>query len=93
VSRYSVHPLDAKFYEWDVEQKAKRTQYWAALYEMRQEYTQEYDIFDTAKPRMDYWAEQKYGFQMGSDGEGHYTNEYTVTDPKKFMLFQIKYMK
>jgi hypothetical protein len=49
-------------------------------------------MFDlTVRPTVHYWAEQKYGFVMGIDGQGDYTGEYTVVDPKKFMLFQVKY--
>jgi hypothetical protein len=60
---------------------------------MREEYVKEHEgIFDlTVRPTVHYWAEQKYGFIMGIDGQGDYTGEYTVVNPKKFMLFQIKY--
>lgn len=75
--------------------KEQRDQYWQALYLMRQEYMQDnrgdYDL--TSRPTMHYWAERKYGFKMGLDGQGNYTQDYQVVDPKRFMLFQIKYMK
>lgn len=80
---------------WDQERKAKRTQYWNSLQAMRKEYLEEnkgvYDL--TSRPTMHYWAELKYGFKMGLDGQGNYTQEYEVTDSKKFMIFQIKYWK
>jgi hypothetical protein len=73
----------------------RRDQYWNALYQMRQEYLEEnkgyYDL--TARPTVHYWAEQKYGIKMGIDSLGNYTEDYEVVDPKRFMLFQIKYMK
>ena len=71
----------------------KRNQYWHAIHAMRQEYLEEYKgIYDlTVRPTIPYWAEQKYGFAMAMDGTGNYTADYTVTDPKKFMMFQIKY--
>lgn len=77
------------------EAKESRARYWAAVYSMRQEYMRDHQgVFDlTIRPRIDYWANEKYGFQMGIDCEGNYTAAYTVTDPKKFMLFQIKYWK
>ena len=75
--------------------RARRDQYWNALYLMRQEYLEEnkgqYDL--TARPTVHYWAELKYGIKMGLDGQGNYTKDYEVVDPKRYMLFQIKYMK
>lgn len=84
---------EASFRDWERERKEKRKQYWSALQSLRSEYLAEnkgnYDM--TARPTMHYWAELKYGFKMGLDGQGNYTEDYEVTDPKKFMLFQIKY--
>lgn len=95
MTRYSVNPMEQKFQEWDREHRDKRTQYWQSLYEMRQEYIQAFkNVSDlTSRPTMQYWAEEKYGFKMGMDGQGNYTGEYAVVDPKKFMLYQIKYWK
>lgn len=75
--------------------KERRDKYFEVVRSLRAEYVEEqkgvYDI--TVRPRLDYWVNEKYGFQMQTDGQGNYTAEYTVTDPKKFMLFQIKYGK
>jgi len=88
-------PAEKNFRQWDQEGKARRQRYWDALFHMRSEYLKEnlgdYDL--TSRPTMHYWAEQKYGFKMGLDGQGNYTQDYEVTDPKRFMLFQIKYWK
>lgn len=51
------------------------------------------DNAEMTGPTLPYWVEQKYGIKMGLDGQGNYTQEYTVVDPKRFMLFQIQYMK
>lgn len=79
----------------DVMATEKRNQYWGAVKEVRKEYLEEnkgmYDL--TVRPTMHYWAEEKYGFRMETDGTGNYTENFTVTDPKKFMLFQIKYWR
>lgn len=96
MSRFAgAMPAEESFRKWEAERKEKRQQYWNALYLLRQEYLSEnkgnYDI--TARPTMHYWAELKYGFKMGLDGSGNYTQDYDVVDPKKFMLFQIKYWK
>lgn len=94
-SKYLTNPLDEKFYKWDREQRAKRDQYWNAIFLMRNDYLEEnkgfYDL--TARPTLHYYAELKYGIKMGLDDQGNYTKFYDVVDPKKFMLFQIKYMK
>lgn len=94
-SKYQVNPIEAKFHEWEAERKAKRMEYWNALYLMRQEYMEDNkgQIDPTVRPTMHYWAELKYGFKMGLDGQGNYTQDYDVVDPKKFMLFQLKYWK
>lgn len=86
---------EESFRKWDAERKEQRQRYWDSLYRMRQEYMADnkgnFDL--TSRPTMHYWAELKYGFRMGLDGQGNYTQDYEVTDPKKFMLFQIKYWK
>lgn len=73
--------------------RKERDAYWSAVTLMRKEYIEEHKgMFDlTARPTIHYWAEEKYGFAMALDGQGNYTQEFTITDPKKFMLFQIKY--
>lgn len=88
-------PAEKNFRQWDQASREQRTRYWQALYSMRQEYMAEHKgVYDlTARPSMHYWAEEKYGLAMGIDGQGNYTDEYTVKDPKRFMLFQIKYWK
>lgn len=88
-----VHPMEQKYQDWERESREKRTRYWQSLYAMRQEYMQEFKgLFDlTVRPSLHYWAEEKYGFRMGLDGQGNYTQDYEVINPKKFMLFQIKY--
>ena len=66
MSRYTIHPMEQNFQDWDRERREKRDQYWQSLYYMRQEYLAEhtgnYDL--TSRPTMHYWAEEKYGFKM-----------------------------
>lgn len=71
---------------------AKRQQYWNAIHAMRPEYMQDVQGQYVQRPSVHQWALDKYGFQMAVDElTGGYTAEFTVVDPKKFMLFQIKY--
>jgi hypothetical protein len=79
---------------WDNEMKSKRWQYWNALHAVRKEYREAVgDNVGMTGPTLPNWVEQKYGIKMGLDGQGNYTQEYTVVNPKRFMFFQIRYMK
>jgi len=72
----------------------QRKQYWGALHAVRSEYREEVGNNDgMTGPTLPFWVEQKYGLRMGLDVSGSYTQHYDVIDPKKFMLFQIKYFK
>lgn len=79
---------------WIDEQKSKRWQYWTALHAVRIEYREAVgDNAGMIGPTMTHWVEEKYGIKMGIDDQGNYTQNYTVVNPKRFMFFQIKYMK
>jgi hypothetical protein len=72
----------------------QRKQYWGALHAVRSEYREAVgNNSEMTGPTMPYWVEQKYGLRMGLDGSGNYTQYYDVVDPKRFLFFQIKYMK
>jgi hypothetical protein len=78
----------------DVMASEQRKQYWGALHAVRAEYRSELgDNVGMTGSTFPYWMEQKYGIKMGLDGSGNYTQEYAVTNPKRFLFFQIKYMK
>jgi len=84
--------MEANFQQWDEERKRKRWEYWAAVRNMRTEYMEEYKgDFSMTRPSLHHWAEEKYGFKMESDGSGNYTETYTISNPNKFILFQLKY--
>lgn len=86
--------MQYEYEAWNNQDKEERNRYWQAIYAMRPEYIEEFrGDYSMTRPSIHYWAEQKYGFKMESDGTGNYTANYTVTDPKKFMLFQIKYWR
>ena len=78
----------------DIVATEHRKQYWGALHAVRSEYREAVgDNAEMTGPALPYWLEQKYGLRMGQDGSGNYTQHYDVVDPKRFMLFQIKYFK
>jgi hypothetical protein len=87
--------MEEQFQKWESEKRAKRDQYWNALFLMRNDYMEENKglLDPTVRPTLHYYAELKYGIKMGLDGQGNYTKDYDVVDPKKFMFFQLKYMK
>lgn len=95
MSRYFNHPMEQQFHKWDLEDRAKRDRYWIVLKRIREtEYYKDYKgITDlTVRPTFQFYVNEKYGFTLElSDIDGGYTNRYTVTDPKKFLLFQIKH--
>jgi hypothetical protein len=92
--RYTINPAEQSFQAWDAERKRKRWDYWSAVRSMRAKYLEENKgDLSMNRPSLHFWAEGKYGFRMEADGSGNYTENYTVTDPKKFMLFQIKYWR
>jgi hypothetical protein len=95
MSRYSTHPIEQEFQKWDREQRHRRDQYWNALFLMRNDYMEDNKgVLDpTVRPTLHYYAELKYGFKMGLDSQGNYTKDHEVVDPKKYLLFQIKYMR
>jgi hypothetical protein len=73
---------------------AVRKQYWGALHAVRKEYREAVgDNVGMTGDTMPHWVEKKYGLRMGQDGQGNYTQHYDIVDPKRFMLFQIKYFK
>ena len=88
-------PAERDFEEWDRKRKADRWSYWNTIRKVREEYMQVFKgITDlTVRPTLHYWVEEKYGVKMGIDGDGNYTEDYTVVDSKKFLILQLKYWK
>lgn len=90
-----VIPLDDPRAQEFWKRRYERDTYWRAVRDMRREYTEQFKgVYDlTTRPTIHHWAEGKYGFAMVMDGQGNYTQDFTITNPKKFMLFQIKFWK
>jgi hypothetical protein len=96
MGRFSGATLaEESFRRWDNQIKEKRNQYWRAITEARQEYLTEHKfVYDkTVRPALHYWMQNKYGIKMGMDGQGNYTQDYEVVEPKRFLMFQIKFLK
>jgi hypothetical protein len=75
---------------------ASRTAYWMKLRKARAEYNDETntDPYSSAPATVGsdfyYWLQNKYGIRMDFE-DGLVAGTYTVIDPKKEMLFRLKY--
>jgi len=92
MSRYSVHPMEQHFTEWTEKKNANRMSYWDALRRADNEYKQ---LVNQAMEEYNlggfyYFLQNNYGFRPDVI-DGKYAGTYTVTEPKKFMLFQLQY--
>ena len=95
MSRFSgAHPAEQNYTQWSQDQLALRQQYWLAVRRARQQYLTEFaGVYDlTVRPSLHHWMQEHYGISMGIDDQGNYTQEYTVVDPKRYMLFQLRYL-
>jgi hypothetical protein len=72
------------------EDRKKRDQYWRMLRSAR------HDFVGTGNSNTDPYAfshylQQNYGLRPELDAYSNYSNEYTVIDEKKYLLFLLKY--
>ena len=76
------------------EQRRKRDQYWAMLYNARQEYLkltdQEAAEFNMNSSAFFYYLKQHYGLQVATI-DGKITGEYAVVDEQKYLIFLMKF--
>lgn len=91
--RGAIHPMEQLYRNWEAKSRANRNAYWNACARARQEYLKDVEgDLSMSRPRLDYWVNERYGFQMEFDEiDGGISERFTITDPKKFMLFQIKH--
>jgi hypothetical protein len=78
------------------EQRKKRDQYWAMLYQARQDFLF-FMLSDRSSLEYDpdpgaffYYLKQNYGLQVATV-DGQITGDYAVIDEKKYLLFLLKY--
>lgn len=92
MTRYAVHPLEAKYQEWEQERKSRRTQYWAMLKRAWNDYKAGYgdEYYEANLSGFRYWMERTWGVQI-EVVDGNFGAEYAVSDEQKFLLFRIKY--
>jgi len=66
-----------------------RDRYRNALRNSREEFLASEAV--TQMPFQD-WIEKVYGVNMLKNDDGYYTMNYDISDEKRFMMFQIKYL-
>lgn len=88
MTRYSTHPMETKFTQWDLEEKAKRNRYWARL---RTAFSDYLDIWPEATFK-DFtgWMERQYGLEVNMVG-GNIGTTYKIVDETKYTMFVLKY--
>lgn len=92
MSRYSIHPMEENFRNWDLKQKAKRDEYWRRLRNAYQDYERS-DHGPYGEPNFNsfkVFMEKTYGLRVNMTG-GDITSTYEVVDEKKHTLFLLKY--
>jgi hypothetical protein len=76
------------------EQRRRRDQYWAMLYNARQEFLKLTDQAsadtNTNTGAFFYYLKQHYGLQVETV-DGKITGEYAVIDEKKYLIFLMKF--
>jgi hypothetical protein len=87
-------PMEAEDIPSLQEQRRKRDQYWAMLYNARQEFLK---VTDQAPTDINmnpgaffYYLKQHYGLQVETV-DGKITGEYAVIDEQKYLLFLMKF--
>lgn len=88
MTRYSVHPMEQNFQEWDKNYKEKRTRYWQRLRTAFTDYTEKDPSANFNSFR--YHMLHKYGMDVNMVG-GNIGTTYKVVDESKHTMFLLKY--
>ena len=92
--RFSTHPAEESFRQWEAERKQERNRYWVMLRKAKNDWLKlteqaalEYDLDDGA---FYYYLQQNYGLRIELI-DGKIGPEYAVVDEQKYLLFILKY--
>ncbi len=88
MTRYSIHPMESNFQEWDRDQKERRNRYWKRLEQAFRDYRNKND--DATMSSFRYWMELQYGLRVNMVGT-HIDNSYQIIDETKHTIFLLKY--
>ncbi len=92
MTRYSVHPMEKEFQDWNLENKARRNEYWRMLRAAWEDY-QKYDLGPYGEPNFDSFnllMLNRYGLRVNMTG-GNIDSSYQIIDDKKHTMFLLKY--
>jgi hypothetical protein len=92
MSRYSIHPMEQKFQDWNKEYIERRNDYWRMLRTAWADY-QAMDHGPYGEPNFssfNYFMQRRYGMRVNMTG-GNIDSSYQILDDKKHILFLLKY--
>jgi hypothetical protein len=89
MSRYSIHPAEQQFRDWDMANKQKRNAYWSRLQKAFRDY-QNTDP-DGNMNSFRYHMESRYGLRVNMVG-ADIDSSYQIIDESKHTLFLLKYV-
>lgn len=72
----------------NVKKRQARWDFWNVLKKLRKEYTEDGTNFDADE--FIAWVEDKYGLKLILNFTG-ITDDYTITDEQKYIIFRLKY--
>jgi len=92
ISNQTADELIESFKRVNADKVVKRDRYWRMLRAANAEYNSLVNgtEYDDGRNGLYYFLQHNYGVKPGMV-DGNFTDEYTVTDEKKFMMFQLKY--
>jgi len=73
----------------DINRRDRRMHYWSVLKNLKEEFLLETNSKDPQQYIL--WLECKYGFKPRINNEGYFTDDYEITDEKKYMIYVLKY--
>ena len=65
--------------------------WWPRLFKAREEFDEIGDLNTATIETFNDWLETEYGVRIVLDSVGDITDEYTVTDEQKFLIFELKF--
>ena len=67
--------------------KASRWDYWRKLMRVKEEF----ETTDLNQSMFSMWLIEQYGIKLNFNNDGNITDEMSVVDEQKYLLFELKY--
>ncbi len=88
MTRYSIHPAEKNFQEWDQRQKEIRNRYWGRLQRAFRDYQSKDE--NANMNSFKYFMESQYGLRVNMVGT-NIDSSYQIIDESKHTIFLLKY--